>query len=131
MFSSEDSSGRGIRHLVIIDEYCPKLLAHPPTGLAGEHVRQLHRAPPAVRLTRIALFGQGVGPAARGRDSEELGTYLHQPTEDGLRFSNLGPKRTMQWNTVRASFRDIRFTKRRWVASGPNSAYRGQRPHPR
>ena len=37
------------------------------------------------------------------------------------RFSSFGPNRTMQWNSVRASFRLARSTKRTWVASGPNS----------
>ena len=44
------------------------------------------------------------------------------------RFSSLGPNRTMQWKSVRASRRLARSTNRRWVASGAELAVARTRP---
>jgi hypothetical protein len=46
------------------------------------------------------------------------------------RFSSLGPNRTMQWNSVRASRRLERDANRMCLASAPNSPYWGMRPQP-
>src|SRR5213079_455749 len=46
------------------------------------------------------------------------------------RYSSLGPKRTMAWNTPRARRRAPRSTARRCRARIPNSAYLGQKLQP-
>jgi len=120
MLALQDLLGEAIRRHVFVAAQPGELRAHAAAGLPAEDVGEAYgalspseeRSRSSIRWARaqVAAIANSSAPTSTSRNSTDW------------RCSSLGPKRTIEWKTPRASRRALRSTKRTWPASRPNSA---------